>query len=252
MTAAIEIRAERLARYRAFLRAKIATSPMLGFEIEDPEIHPSLKPFQRRAVQWAVKGGRRALFEAFGLGKTRQQLEILRLILKRAGGRGLIVAPLGVRQEFFRCWGWWITAPKCGCAALRNWPAFTHRSPRRPETGGLVPLSRVMRVNSHCNAVQRHFVIPWRGYGWNNTRMPLRNRLRAQARMAEVPRSEVSMEHMEQGKTKDRDRKPGVLASGTATRPRTTRGPFLHDRHEKPKRKADEAAPDRNGARDRH
>ena len=100
MTAAIEIRAERLARYRAFLRAKIATSPMLGFEIEDPEIHPSLKPFQRRAVQWAVKGGRRALFEAFGLGKTRQQLEILRLILKRAGGRGLIVAPLGVRQEF--------------------------------------------------------------------------------------------------------------------------------------------------------
>jgi len=100
LTAAIEIRAERLARYRAFLRAKIATSPMLGFEIEDPEIHPSLKPFQRRAVQWAVKGGRRALFEAFGLGKTRQQLEILRLILKRAGGRGLIVAPLGVRQEF--------------------------------------------------------------------------------------------------------------------------------------------------------
>ena len=100
MTAAIEIRAERLARYRAFLRAKIATSPMLGFEIEDSEIHPSLKPFQRRAVQSAVKGGRRALFEAFGLGKTRQQLEILRLILKRAGGRGLIVAPLGVRQEF--------------------------------------------------------------------------------------------------------------------------------------------------------
>ena len=33
---------------------------------------------------------------------TRQQLEILRLILAKVGGRGLIVAPLGVRLEFFK------------------------------------------------------------------------------------------------------------------------------------------------------
>lgn len=86
--------------YRRFIRDKVLLSEDFGFEIEDSEIHPSLKPHQRVAVRWGVRGGRRALFESFGLGKTRQQIEIVRLILTRAPGRGLIVAPLGVRQEF--------------------------------------------------------------------------------------------------------------------------------------------------------
>jgi len=73
-----------------------------GLEIEEGEISPALKPHQRAAVHWAVKGGRRALFEAFGLGKTIQSLEWCRLILKHEGGRALIVCPLGVRQEFQR------------------------------------------------------------------------------------------------------------------------------------------------------
>ncbi len=89
--------------YRAFLEAKAALAPEHGFPCDAAEIHPLLKPHQRAAVVWAVRGGRRALFEAFGLGKTIQQLETLRLILaKRGGGRGLIVMPLGVRQEFKR------------------------------------------------------------------------------------------------------------------------------------------------------
>jgi len=89
--------------YAAFLARKVHFEHACGFTIDDGEIHPLLKPHQRRVVQWAVGGGRRALFEAFGLGKTMQQLEILRLTLKHAGGgRGLIVAPLGVRQEFRR------------------------------------------------------------------------------------------------------------------------------------------------------
>jgi SNF2 family DNA or RNA helicase len=61
-----------------------------------------LKPHQRDAVRWAVAGGRRALFESFGLGKTLQELEYCRLILKHDGGKALIVLPLGVRQEFKR------------------------------------------------------------------------------------------------------------------------------------------------------
>ena len=97
-----EKRRETIQRYREFLKRKIELSANLGFEIEDSEIHPFLKPHQRVGVKWGVKGGRRALFESFGLGKTVQQLEILRIILKRAGGRGLIVAPFGVRQEFRR------------------------------------------------------------------------------------------------------------------------------------------------------
>ena len=75
---------------------------MDGPEISPGEIHPVLKPHQRAIVQWAVRGGRRGIFASFGLGKTLIQLEMLRLILAQKGGAGLIVLPLGVRQEFTR------------------------------------------------------------------------------------------------------------------------------------------------------
>lgn len=89
--------------YAEFLRAKATIAGRSGFEIDPGEVNPILKPHQRDAVVWAVAGGRRALFESFGLGKTLQQLEICRLVLERlGGGRGLIVCPLGVRQEFVR------------------------------------------------------------------------------------------------------------------------------------------------------
>ena len=89
--------------YTAFLEAKVPRAQATGFDVADEEIHPILKPHQRACVRWAVAGGRRALFAAFGLGKTVMELEIARLVLKRAGGgRGLIVCPLGVRQEFVR------------------------------------------------------------------------------------------------------------------------------------------------------
>lgn len=88
--------------YQEFLQGKIAIAPETGITIEPEEIHPLLKPHQRLAVQWAVRGGRRALFESFGLGKTVQALEIVRLILKHKGGRGLLVCPLGIRHEFMR------------------------------------------------------------------------------------------------------------------------------------------------------
>lgn len=86
--------------YEQFIRSKATVSQTFGIEIDESEINPMLKPHQRVGVQWAVRGGRRALFEAFGLGKTFQQIEILRIITGKVGGRGLIVAPLGVRQEF--------------------------------------------------------------------------------------------------------------------------------------------------------
>jgi hypothetical protein len=88
--------------YAEFLREKVNFERTLGFEIDADEIHPLLLPHQRAAVQWAVRGGRRALFEAPGLGKTLQQLEVLRLVLARTGGKALVVLPLGVRQEFTR------------------------------------------------------------------------------------------------------------------------------------------------------
>lgn len=86
--------------YADFLQAKATIAPVDGLEVDLDQINPILKPHQRLLVQWAVRGGRRAIFAAFGLGKTVIQLEILRLILAAAGGRALIVCPLGVRQEF--------------------------------------------------------------------------------------------------------------------------------------------------------
>jgi hypothetical protein len=88
--------------YRAFLAAKAAVARSAGFEVADGEVNPLLKAHQRAIVRWAVRGARRAIFAAFGLGKSVIQLEILRLVLARAGGRGLVVLPLGVRQEFVR------------------------------------------------------------------------------------------------------------------------------------------------------
>ncbi|MFG6273490.1 DNA methyltransferase [Megasphaera hexanoica] len=88
------------AEYRKFLESKVVQAPKSGFTISSAEINPALKPHQRDAVQWAVAGGRRALFEAFGLGKSVQQLEWCRIITEYIKKPALIICPLGVKQEF--------------------------------------------------------------------------------------------------------------------------------------------------------
>jgi DNA modification methylase len=88
--------------YTDFLRAKVQLAESFGFEINPDEVNPLLKPHQVATVVWAVAGGRRAVFKAFGLGKTFDQIEIVRIVRWHAGGMGLIVLPLGVRQEFMR------------------------------------------------------------------------------------------------------------------------------------------------------
>ena len=88
--------------YNEFLKQKIEIAPKTGLEITAEDVNPALLPHQRDAVIWAVRGGRRALFESFGLGKTIQALEFCHIITKKAGGQALIVMPLGVRQEFKR------------------------------------------------------------------------------------------------------------------------------------------------------
>jgi DNA modification methylase len=88
--------------YEKFIRAKMAVVESHGIEVKASEIHPWLKPHARDIVCWGLKLGSAAIFAAFGLHKTSIQLEIARLIVKKTGGRFLIVAPLGVRQEFKR------------------------------------------------------------------------------------------------------------------------------------------------------
>jgi len=88
--------------YAAFLRNKIKMASFKGFDIKPEAAHPCLYPHQRDIVRWAVQGGNRAIFASFGLGKSVMQCEWLRQIINAAGGLGLIVCPLGVRQELIR------------------------------------------------------------------------------------------------------------------------------------------------------
>jgi DNA modification methylase len=88
--------------YEEFLRAKMVAAPERGASIAAADISPVLFPHQAAIARWAIQGGRRAIFAAFGSGKTLMQLEIARRLLQHDGGRFLICAPLGVRQEFRR------------------------------------------------------------------------------------------------------------------------------------------------------
>lgn len=92
--------------YEEFVAAKLTFDQRYGHVIEPAAVHPSLLPHQRDLVAWAVAGGRRAIFAKYGLGKSRIQIETLRLTLDahtdQTGGNGwraLIVCPLNVRVE---------------------------------------------------------------------------------------------------------------------------------------------------------
>ena len=88
--------------YQSFLETKVATAEESGFEVDADDLHPSTFPHQVDTIRWALRGGKRALFLAFGLGKTHCQLEMARLTKERFGGPALIVCPLGIRHEFRR------------------------------------------------------------------------------------------------------------------------------------------------------
>lgn len=87
-------------KYLEFLRSKMVIARESGFDVSDEEMSPILKPHQKDSIKWACKGGKRAVFAKFGIGKTVIQLEFCRLVLKRYGGKALFVVPLGVKQEF--------------------------------------------------------------------------------------------------------------------------------------------------------
>lgn len=89
--------------YRSFLELKVISTPEHGWTITSGAVNPICKPHQRAIIEWAVRGGRRAIFAKFGLGKTVIMLEIMRLVLeKHPDGVALIIVPLGVRSEFLR------------------------------------------------------------------------------------------------------------------------------------------------------
>lgn len=90
-----------LEAYQQFLRTKIPTASKDGF-IPDTPCPEWFKPHQIDCCNWAIQKGKAALFESFGLGKTVQQIQLLKWVHAHTGGKVLFVAPLGVRQEFTR------------------------------------------------------------------------------------------------------------------------------------------------------
>ena len=86
--------------YIEFLRNKMAISHNTGFAVTPEELTNTLYPHVKDSVIWAVNGGCRAIFSSFGMQKTVTQLEILRVIISREGGKGLIVCPKRVVAEF--------------------------------------------------------------------------------------------------------------------------------------------------------
>lgn len=87
--------------YTEFLKSKIKIESKNGFHCDISEINDNVKTHNKIMIKWLVEGGRRACFASFGLHKTVTQLESVRIILKKIGhGKGLIVVPLNVKQEF--------------------------------------------------------------------------------------------------------------------------------------------------------
>lgn len=114
--------------YQDFLRSKAVTAQDRGIVVSPDSLNPKLFPHQRALAAWAIRGGNRAIFASFGLGKTVIQIQILQALLRNlecatcpaplddeilipihahAGHElylpvGLIVCPLGVKGEFVR------------------------------------------------------------------------------------------------------------------------------------------------------
>jgi len=113
--------------YDDFLKSKVRLAQPDGFECSLHEINPALKPHNKLMVKWLVEGGRRACFASFGLHKTVTQLEGVRVTLTKTGGRGLIIAPLGVRAEF--------TKDAINILGWPEGPKFIRRIEEADETG---------------------------------------------------------------------------------------------------------------------
>lgn len=85
--------------YAEFVIQKRKRVELFGFEIDHCDINSNLFEWQKRAVIWAIRRGRAALFEECGLGKTLQQLEWARLVYDNTKQPVVIHTPVGVRKQ---------------------------------------------------------------------------------------------------------------------------------------------------------
>ena len=85
--------------YEEFLKSKEKQFIESGFEIDETELNPLLKDFQKYGISVALKKGRFAFFFDCGLGKTFCQLEWSRLVSEKTQKKVLILAPLAIVEQ---------------------------------------------------------------------------------------------------------------------------------------------------------
>lgn len=85
--------------YEQFLKNKLQTVALSGFDVKPKAINPMLFLFQRDIVRWSLRLGKAAIFAECGLGKTFMQLEWAKHVVRHTGGKVLILAPLAVAYQ---------------------------------------------------------------------------------------------------------------------------------------------------------
>ena len=88
--------------YADFLASKRRTVHPHGHAVPDSLINQKLFDWQRQVVRWSIGVGRAALFEDCGLGKTIQQLEWARLVVRKTNKPVLILCPIAVAPQTAR------------------------------------------------------------------------------------------------------------------------------------------------------
>lgn len=86
--------------YQEFIQSKVKTFIKSGFDIDQSELNPKLKDFQKYCVQKALKNGRFGLFEDCGLGKSFQAIEWAYQVTQKTNGSVLILTVLAVVDQF--------------------------------------------------------------------------------------------------------------------------------------------------------
>lgn len=85
--------------YQDFLKTKEKTFLESGFEIDESELNPLLKDFQKYGIKTALNKGRFAFFFDCGLGKTFCQLEWAKQVYNKTNRKVLILAPLAIVEQ---------------------------------------------------------------------------------------------------------------------------------------------------------
>lgn len=85
--------------YQEFLKTKELQTIEAGFDVPDSWLSDKLFDFQRDIVKWALKKGKSAILTGCGTGKTFMLLSWADCIVRRTGGKVLVLSPLSVVKQ---------------------------------------------------------------------------------------------------------------------------------------------------------